>query len=169
MFTMVTTWLSCIHQQGGHQQHMSAVSGTRCKEHMSAMVGPRRTQTIMFLQVVVNVVEAGKLVLYPHILLACIALLGVSYVHLWELLLDLLSKVSPACLSVQPSVSLVVCQCSPSASLPVCLFVCLSLFVCQCIPSASLPVCLSVCLSVCLFVCQCSPSASLPACLPAQR
>lgn len=45
-------------------------------------------------QVVVNVVEAGKLVLYPQILLACIALLGVSYVHLWELLLDLLSKVT---------------------------------------------------------------------------
>lgn len=44
-------------------------------------------------QVIVDVVEPGKLVLYPHILLACIALLGVSYVHLWELLLDLLSKV----------------------------------------------------------------------------
>ena len=48
------------------------------------------------MQVVVDVVEAGKLVLYPQILLACIALLGVSYVHLWELLLDLLSKVLAA-------------------------------------------------------------------------
>lgn len=51
------------------------------------------------LQVIVDVVEPGKLVLYPHILLACISLLGVSYVHLWELLLNLLSKVShPACM-----------------------------------------------------------------------
>lgn len=37
--------------------------------------------------------EAGKLVLYPQILLACTALLGMSYVHLWSLLLHLLSKV----------------------------------------------------------------------------
>lgn len=50
--------------------------------------------TVCPMQVVVDVVEPGKLILYPHILLACIALLGVSYVHLWELLLDLLSKVS---------------------------------------------------------------------------
>ena len=44
-------------------------------------------------QVVVDVMEPGKLVLYPQILLACIALLGISYVHLWSLLLQLLSKV----------------------------------------------------------------------------
>lgn len=37
--------------------------------------------------------EPGKLVLYPQILLACTALLGTSYVHLWSLLLQLLSKV----------------------------------------------------------------------------
>jgi len=45
------------------------------------------------LQVVVDVMEPGKLVLYPQILLACTALLGMSYVHLWRLLLELLSKV----------------------------------------------------------------------------
>ena len=44
-------------------------------------------------QVVVEVMEPGKLVLYPHLLLACTALLGMTYVHLWRLLLDLLSKV----------------------------------------------------------------------------
>ena len=37
--------------------------------------------------------DEGRLVLYPQILLACFALLGTSYVHLWGLLLDLLSKV----------------------------------------------------------------------------
>lgn len=46
------------------------------------------------LQVVVDVMEPGKLVLYPQILLACTALLGISFVHLWRLLLDLFSKVS---------------------------------------------------------------------------
>ena len=48
----------------------------------------------MQVQVMVDVMDAGKLVLYPHILLACVALLGMSYVHLWILVLDLLSKVS---------------------------------------------------------------------------
>ncbi len=40
--------------------------------------------------------EPWKLVLYPHTLLACTALLGMSYVHLWRLLLELLSKVGSA-------------------------------------------------------------------------
>ncbi|KAL0053523.1 hypothetical protein WJX82_006983 [Trebouxia sp. C0006] len=48
---------------------------------------------ILTLQVVVDVMEPGKLVLYPQILLACTALLGMSFVHLWRLLLELLSKV----------------------------------------------------------------------------
>ena len=52
-------------------------------------------------QVVVDVMEAGKLVLYPQILLACTALLGMSYVHLWSLLLRLLSKV--CCVATSPS------------------------------------------------------------------
>ena len=46
------------------------------------------------LQVMVDAMESGKLVLYPHILLACTALLGMSYVQLWRLLLELFSKVS---------------------------------------------------------------------------
>ena len=50
---------------------------------------------LFFWQVAVDVMEAGKLVLYPQILLACTALLGMSYVHLWSLLLCLLSKVRP--------------------------------------------------------------------------
>ena len=45
------------------------------------------------LQVTVECLDEGRLVLYPQILLACFALLGTSYVHLWGLLLDLLSKV----------------------------------------------------------------------------
>ena len=47
----------------------------------------------MCLQVTVECLDEGRLVLYPQILLACFALLGTSYVHLWGLLLDLLSKV----------------------------------------------------------------------------
>ena len=45
-------------------------------------------------QVVVEVMEACKVVLYPHLLLACTALLGMTYVHLWRCLLDLLTQVS---------------------------------------------------------------------------
>ena len=48
---------------------------------------------ISSLQVTVECLDEGRLVLYPQILLACFALLGTSYVHLWGLLLDLLSKV----------------------------------------------------------------------------
>ena len=47
------------------------------------------------LQVTVESLDEGRLVLYPQILLACFALLGTSHVHLWGLLLDLLSKVGP--------------------------------------------------------------------------
>ena len=43
------------------------------------------------LQVTVECLDEGRLVLYPQILLACFALLGTSYVHLWGLLLDLLA------------------------------------------------------------------------------
>lgn len=49
---------------------------------------------MVVVQVVVEVMEAGKVVLYPHLLLACTALLGMTYVHLWQRLLDLLSQVS---------------------------------------------------------------------------
>ncbi len=49
--------------------------------------------TSLCLQVTVECLDEGRLVLYPQILLACFALLGTSYVHLWGLLLDLLSKV----------------------------------------------------------------------------
>ena len=44
-------------------------------------------------QVMVESMDPGKLLLYPQILLACFALLLTSYVHVFALSLELLSKV----------------------------------------------------------------------------
>ena len=47
------------------------------------------------LQEMVDCMEGGRLVLYPQLLLATIALLPVSYVHIFILAMDLFSKVPP--------------------------------------------------------------------------
>ncbi|KAL3146697.1 hypothetical protein ABBQ32_000921 [Trebouxia sp. C0010 RCD-2024] len=65
----------------------------KCLANPSKLSLEVAADVLMTLQVVVDVMEASKLVLYPQILLACTALLGMSYVHLWSLLLHLLSKV----------------------------------------------------------------------------
>ena len=57
------------------------------------IAGHSESTFTLCLQVTVECLDEGRLVLYPQILLACFALLGTSYVHLWGLLLDLLSKV----------------------------------------------------------------------------
>ena len=84
--------------------------------HQMVLVLFRWTLTVIStssLQVTVECLDEGRLVLYPQILLACFALLGTSYVHLWGLLLDLLSKVGrPRYQPRQSSMGLLCGKCS---------------------------------------------------------
>ncbi len=54
------------------------------------------------MQVVVESMEVGKLVLYPQVTLMTFGLLATSYVHLYALNLGLFSRVSPSPLPHPP-------------------------------------------------------------------
>ena len=47
-----------------------------------------------WIQVVIEGMEGGRLVFFPQLLIACLAGLCTSVVHVFNLLLDLLSQVS---------------------------------------------------------------------------
>eukprot|EP00891_Asterochloris_glomerata_P001080 jgi/Astpho2/1080/fgenesh1_pg.00017_%23_19_t len=66
---------------------------SKCLASPTLLALDTAVEIVLTLQVTVECLDEGRLVLYPQILLACFALLGTSYVHLWGLLLDLLSKV----------------------------------------------------------------------------
>lgn len=65
----------------------------KCLANPSRLSLEVAADVVLTLQVVVDVMERGKLLLWPHLLLACVALLPMTWLHLWMLVLDLLSKV----------------------------------------------------------------------------
>ncbi|KAK9829934.1 hypothetical protein WJX72_008722 [[Myrmecia] bisecta] len=65
----------------------------KCLQHPSPTSLDVAVDVILTLQVMVESLAPGKLVLYPQLVLTCLTLLGLSYVHLFRLGLDLAAKV----------------------------------------------------------------------------
>ena len=81
------------YSKGTHDYHQTAGN---CTQHHSLTAAALLQHRRCKMQVVVDVMERGKLLLWPHLLLACVALLPMTWLHLWMLVLDLLSKVRPS-------------------------------------------------------------------------